>query len=265
MKISEAAQRNHEELFPNHQSTLKATDPELIEIFDNFAFDEVLAESKLDTKTRVMMILASLIACQAVSEYRIMVGAALNVGVTPVQIKEILYQSVPYVGMGKAFEFLHATNEVLTSRGISLPLEGQSTTSAETRYEKGLAAQKAIFGKMIDQLYEQSPKDQLHIQRFLSANCFGDYYTRKGVDLKLRELVTLSMLIASGGLEPQIKGHIQGNLNVGNDRAVLMDVISQLLPWVGYPRTLNAMRCLNETAPAAPPRREPQIDTDSEG
>ena len=77
------------------------------------------------------------------------------------------------------------------------------------------------------------------------------------MDHKLRELVTLSMLIASGGLEPQIKGHIQGNLNVGNDRAVLMDLISQLLPWVGYPRTLNAMRCLNETAPAPPTGAKP--------
>ena len=255
VKITEAAHRHHEELFPNHQSTLKVTDPELIEIFDNFAFDDVLAESKLDTGTRTMMVLASLIACQAVSEYKIMAGAALNVGVTPVQLKEILYQSVPYVGMARAFEFLHATNEVLTGRGFSLPLEDQSTTTRETRHEKGLAAQKAIFGKMIDQLYEQSPKDQLHIQRFLSAHCFGDHYTRNGLDVKLRELVTLSVLIALGGVESQIKGHIQGNLNVGSDRAVVMDLITQLLPWVGYPRTLNAMKCLNEVAPA------PQIAT----
>ena len=124
VKITEAAHRNHEELFPNHQSTLKVTDPELIEVFDNFAFDEVLAQSKLDTRTRTMMILASLIASQAVSEYKIMAGAALNVGVTPVQLKEILYQSVPYVGMARAFDFLHATNELLTARGIPLPLEG---------------------------------------------------------------------------------------------------------------------------------------------
>jgi 4-carboxymuconolactone decarboxylase len=248
VKTGEAAHRNHEELFPNHKSTLKKTDPELIEVFDNFAFDEVLAHGKLDTRIRVMMILASLIGSQAVSEYKVMAAAALDVGVTPVEIKEILYQSVPYAGMAKAFDFLHATNELLTSRGIPLPLEGQSTTNAETRYEKGLAIQKAVFGKMIDQMYEQSPKDQLHIQRFLSANCFGDYYTRKGLDIKLRELVTLSILIALGGVESQIKGHIQGNLNVGNDGGVLMDLMTQLLPWVGYPRTLNALRCLNEVA-----------------
>ncbi len=98
-------------------------------------------------------------------------------------------------------------------------------------------------------MYERSPKDQLHIQRFLSANCFGDYYTRNGLDIKVRELITLSILIALGGVESQIKGHIQGNLNVGNDREILLNLITQLLPWVGYPRTLNALKCLNEVAP----------------
>ena len=47
-----------------------------------------------------------------------------------------------------------------------------------------------------------------------------------------------------------MKGHIRGNVNVGNGRDVLLDVITQLLPWVGYPRTLNALTCLNEIAPA---------------
>ncbi|MBN3888108.1 MAG: carboxymuconolactone decarboxylase family protein [Nostoc sp. JL31] len=248
VRISEAADKNHEELFPNHKSTLIVTDPELIEVFDNFAFDEVIAESKLDTKTRVVLILASIIGSQAVNEYRVMVGAALNVGVTPIEIKEILYQSVPYVGMAKAFDFVHATNEVMSSRGIQLPLEGQSTTSPETRYDKGLAIQKAVFGETIDQMYQRSPKEQLHIQRFLSANCFGDYYTRNGVDIRVRELITLSILIALGGVESQIKGHIQGNLNVGNGKDILLDLITQLLPWVGYPRTLNALKCLQEVA-----------------
>ena len=248
VKISEAAHQHHEELFPNHQSTLKVTDPELIEIFDNFAFDEIISLSKFDTKTRVMLILASIIGSQAVSEYKVMVGAALNVGVTPIAVKEILYQAVPYVGMAKAFDFVHATNEVLSSRGIQLPLEGQSTTSPETRYDKGLAIQKAVFGEMIDQMYERSPKDQLPIQKFLSANCFGDYYTRNGVDIGVRELITLSILIALGGVESQIKGHIQGNLNVGNGKDILLDLITQLLPWGGYPRTLNALKCLNEVA-----------------
>jgi 4-carboxymuconolactone decarboxylase len=101
---------------------------------------------------------------------------------------------------------------------------------------------------MIDDMYDKSPKDQLHIQRFLSANCFGDFYTRTGLDMRMRELVTLSILIAMGA-DAQVKGHVWGNLNVGNGRDVLIDVITQLLPWVGYPRTLNALNAVNEVAP----------------
>jgi len=246
MAISETGQKNHEELFPNYKSTLKVTDPEFIEVFDNFAFDEVLSYGNLDTKTRLMVILASLIAQQTLSEYKAMLSGALNVGVTPVEVKEIVYQSVPYVGIAKTFDFIHATNEILESRGIKLPLEGQSTTSPETRFEKGLAVQKEIFGDMIDKMYQESPANQLHIQKYLSANCFGDYLTRNGLDIKTRELLTFSMLLSLGGCEPQLKGHIQGNINIGNDKEVLLSVVTQLLPYVGYPRTLNAIRCINE-------------------
>lgn len=230
-------------------STLKVTDPELIEIVDNFAFDEVIAHTRLDPKTRAMVTLAAIVGAHGIGEFRVTAGAALDVGVTPIEIKEIVYQSVPYVGMARAFDVIHAANDVLTSRGVPLPLEGQSTTDATTRHDKGLAAQKAIFGAMIDEMHQRSPKDLLHIQRFLSANCFGDFYTRGALDLRVRELITLSILIALGGADAQVKGHVRGNLNVGNGRDVLIDVITQLLPWVGYPRALNALSALNDVAP----------------
>jgi len=249
MSISEKANRNHEEMFPNHKSTLKVTDPELIEVFDNFAFDEVLSYGNLDPRTRLMIILGSMIACQALNEYKVMLGGALNAGVTPIEVKEIVYQAVPYVGMAKVYDFIHATNEILESQGIKLPLEGQSTTSPETRFEKGLSLQKSIFGERIEKMYEQSPANQIHIQKYLSANCFGDYYTRNGLDIKTRELLAFSMILSLGGCEPQLKGHIQGNLNVGNDKETLLSVVTQLLPYVGYPRTLNAIRCINEVVP----------------
>ncbi|GAB2535129.1 carboxymuconolactone decarboxylase family protein [Rhodanobacter koreensis] len=246
MAITETAQRNHDQLFPNHVSTLKVSDPELIETFDNWAFDEVIEAADMDVRLRLMVQLAALIACQAVNEYRVMLGAALNVGVTPVEAREILYQALPYVGMARLFDFLHATSEVFVSRGIALPLPEQSTTTADTRFEKGRAAQKRIFGDRIDAMVAQSPKDQLHIQRFLSANCFGDYYTRNGLDLRTRELLTFAILASLGGCEPQLAGHVAGNLAVGNDRQVLIATITQLLPFIGYPRTLNAIRVINE-------------------
>jgi 4-carboxymuconolactone decarboxylase len=198
-----------------------------------------------------MVQLAAMIAGQAVAEYRVMVGAALTVGVSPVEVKEIVYQAVPYVGMARVFDFLHATNDVLAERGIELPLPGQSTTTPQTRYERGLAVQKQIVGaERVDALYANAPADEQHIQRFLSANCFGDHLTRGGIDVPTRELLTFAMLAALGGCEPQLAGHVAANRNVGNDRGRLVDVLTQLLPCIGYPRTLNALRILDEVAPA---------------
>ena len=250
MAPNEQARRHHDELFPGHVSTLAVTDPELIEYFDNFAFDEVLRHGNLDTRTRLMVQLAALIAVQGLGEYRVILGAALTVGVTPVQAKEIVYQAVPYVGMGKVFDFLHATNDVLIAHGVELPLEGQSTTTPETRAEKGLAVQKQIVGgERVDAMYAAAPADEMHIQRYLSANCFGDHLTRTGLDLQIRELLTFTMLVSMGGCEPQAKGHVAANLNVGNDRQTLLSVATQLLPFIGYPRTLNAIRVIDDVIP----------------
>jgi 4-carboxymuconolactone decarboxylase len=190
-----------------------------------------------------------MIASQALGEYKVMLGGALNVGVIPIEVKEILYQAVPYVGMAKVYDFILATNEIMESRGIKLPLEGQSTTTPETRFEKGYTVQKRILGNRLEKMYADSPANQIHIQKYLSANCFGDYVARNGIDLKIRELLTFSMLLSLGGCEPQLKGHIQGNLTVGNDKERMLSVVTQLLPYVGYPRTLNAIRCLNEVIP----------------
>lgn len=248
-RLSKEAIKNHKAWFPGYVSTVKPTDPELIEIFDNFAFDEVINHGNLNTKTRIMVTLASTIAQNTVSEYRMLLNTALNNGVTPVEIKEILYQSIAYVGVARVIDFIKVTNEFLTSQGVKLPLESQSTTSPETRYEKGLALQKEIFGEMIDDMEKSAPANQKHIQRYLSANCFGDYQTRTGLDKKMRELITFSILVSLGGCEPQVKGHIRGNVAVGNDKEFLLDVVTQLLPYIGYPRTLNAINCLNEVIP----------------
>ena len=113
----------------------------MIEVFDNFAFDEVPRHGDLDTKMRLMAIL---VAQQTLSEYKVMLGGALNVGVTPIEAKEILYHSVPYVGVAKAFEFIHATNEVLKSRGVELPLEGKSTTTPENPFRERAGADCAL-------------------------------------------------------------------------------------------------------------------------
>jgi 4-carboxymuconolactone decarboxylase len=252
MAISEAAQKNHDELFPGRVPALKVTDPELFEIFDNFAFDEVIQHAALDTKTRLMVQLAALIGCQGLSGYRVMLGAALTAGVTPAEAREIVYQAVPYAGMGKVFDFIHATNDILTERGVQLPLPEQGTTTPLTRADRGREIQEQIAGaERVAHMYASAAADDLHFQSFLSGNCFGDYLTRTGIGVPVRELLTFAFLAALGGCDAQVRGHVAANLNVGNSRQALIGVLTVLLPFIGYPRTLNALAAVNEVAPAA--------------
>ena len=248
MAISEFAKKYHEKMFPNHVSAFSETDPEFIERFDNFAFDEVVNQDDMDDKTRFIAILAALLGCQGSDEYRAMLPAALNFGVTPIEVKEIVYQAVAYLGIGRVFPFLKITNEVLQEGGVSLPLPGQTTTTMENRREAGTQAQVDIFGEHMQDFWKSGPEESRHINRWLAANCFGDYYTRTGLDHKQREMITFCFLAAQGGCEPQLTSHAAANIKIGNDKTFLIKIISQCLPYIGYPRSLNALGCVNKAA-----------------
>ena len=248
MSITEASKQYHERMFPGEHSKFLETDPEFIERFDNFAFDEVVNQDDLDDRARMMAILATLLGCQGIDEFKAMLPAALNFGVTPVEVKEIVYQAAAYLGIGRVFPFLQAANDILTARGVKLPLEGQATTTMETRLEAGNQAQVGIFGEGMRNFQDSGPEESRHINKWLADNCFGDYYTRKGLNYRQREMITFCFLAAQGGCEPQLTSHAAGNMRIGNDKAFLIKIISQCLPYIGYPRSLNALRCVNEAA-----------------
>ena len=176
--------------------------------------------------------------------------AALNLKVDPVKIKEAIYQATPYIGYPRAEDALAQINTVFEERGIRLPLEGQGTVTEETRFKEGVATQKRIFGSAgIDAMHKNAPKGQEHISiNYLSAWCFGDTYTRKALDLKTRELLTFVAISALGGCEPQVKAHAQGNLNMGTTKQQLVETLALMTPYIGFPRTLNALGCVNAIA-----------------
>lgn len=230
-------------------SGISATDPEFSALWENFIKNDVLPKNTFDEQMRYRLILASNIATQSFGLYENTVQEALDKGLPATEIKEILYQSVPYVGYGKAFDFILVTNEIFKERGIDLPLKGQSTTTPEQRFSKGLALQTGIFGNVIAEGFKSAPKDELHIREYLSSNCFGDYYTRGDLGLKTRELLTFVMLVSMGGADSQVKSHVQGNVNIGNGRDVLISAITQILPYIGYPRSLNGLAAVDAIVP----------------
>ena len=246
---SERAENKLQELFGTTQLSAEDLDPEFFEIMKRFMYGEVFYQGNLDRRQRELIALVVLTTIQCLSEVRVHVGAALNIGVTPVEIKESLYQCAPFIGFPRVQEALKIVNEVMLSRGISLPLDSQRQIGEGERFEKGGEIQFPIYGNRIKQAVSNLPDEQREsIPRYLTELCFGDLYTRAGLDLQTRELLILCVLCALGGTDLQIKSHATGNLKVGNSRETVISAITFCLPFIGFPRTLNAINIAKEVS-----------------
>ena len=150
----------------NQPLDLAVTDPEWTAITTAFAGQEVPAASPLTGKERWLCVLSALLGCQGMGAFRKALGSALDDGVEPVAVREVIYQATAYLGTG---------------------------------------------------LNDQE-----------------------------REMITFCFLLAQGGCENQLRGHTRGNLGVGNDKTRLYAFVEQCMPYIGYPRTLNAMNIVDE-------------------
>ena len=248
--LTQIAEKNTSTLGIGHtsaqDSALFRSDPEFMRNLYNFAYDEVFMEKKayLEPKIRSIVILAALLGCQCGEEFTVLLTAALNTGLAPIEAREIIYQAAAYMGFARIRPFLTAANQVFTERGITLPLEAQGTTIAENRREKGNQIQITIFGEGMRNNWNTGKPWRQTLNSWLAANCFGDYYTRGGLDIKTRELVTFCILAADGSCAPQLASHIAGNITVGNTKDLLIRAVLNMTPYIGYPRTLNAIACV---------------------
>lgn len=234
------------DLFDNFER-IERNDPEFHEIFKNFAYDEVMGYSSLDEKETVLVTLASLIACQSPKAFKKILLSAIDKYITPEEVKELLYQSVPYVGFGRAHNFFGGVIKVFNKKGIELPLDERSNTTPENRHQKGREIQDRYFGaEFIQAMNDNAPESQKHFNTFLEGYCFGDFYTRDGLNDQQRELITFTFIATLGGCENQLRGHTQGSLSVGNSKEKLISAITVILPYIGFPRSLNALSIVSE-------------------
>lgn len=220
---------------------------ELDDMMKHYGSDYI--NEHLDTKTQQLVILSTMTSLQAYSQIKDQTFTALDSGVKPAEIKEAVYQAAPYCGYTKALSAMEAVDEAFKERKIPT-VKSQATVTEENRYEKGLEVQCSIFGPEIGTITEDMAESQKVITEYLSGICFGDFYTRGTLDVKTREILTLSVLTANGGCESQIGSHTNGNLTVGNTRDQMLAVVLLCVPYNGYPRTLNAMNAINTAADA---------------
>lgn len=174
-------------------------DPELAVTMQRFIYGNIKEQAKLPDRERELVTIVTLATLQNQKMLQQHVEAAFHVGVAPLEIRESLYQVAPYIGFPRAFDALDIANQVFKKNGVKLPLPDDGTVTEADRLEKGLDVQVGIYGERIRNNRTKAAPDTLHVQDDLSAFCFGDTYTRRTLDLKTRELLTMSVIAAMGG------------------------------------------------------------------
>lgn len=235
------------ELFGGKPVSNEGSDPEFMRILQRFIFGEVCYVGSLDNRMRELITVTVLVVNQTLPQLKAHIGACLRVGVTPLEIREAVYQCAPFVGFPKTLNAIAAMNEVFVQKGIELPLESAQTVDEDDRYERGAALQTPLYGSEIADRYSWLPDGfDKAVPRWLTELCFGDFATRKGLDGKTRELLTVVMLAAMGGAETQVRAHAAGALRAGNTKEEIVCALSQAMPYTGIPRLFNALNCAKE-------------------
>ena len=223
---------------------LRASDGALARIFSRLTAD-VASRAALPERDRRLAVLSACMGCGGTDAFRAELADALDAGFPPEAAREAVMQATAYLGMGRALSFVQAAAEIFAADGVSFPPEPED---GGDRAARGEAMQVAIFGEGMRGFHASGDALARPVNLLLSENCFGDYYVRGGLSARERELVTFCLLAAQGGCEAQLAGHVAGNFNVGNDAAYLGKAVLCILPWIGYPRSLNALACVRNAA-----------------
>lgn len=227
-------------------STLQTYDDPEMDAIESRMLNVSQRGTSLSLKQKYLVLVSAAASQGCAESLGDIVTRALKDKISPVAIKEAIYQCAPYAGMSRTRSIYSAVNDSMRAAGIKLPLPTQATTTDADRIEKGIAVQTAIFGDDIGKMHSATPEKQRPlVVDDLSGWCFGDFYTRKGLTVRERELVTFTAIASLGGCEAQLKAHTAANIREGNSKQNLIDALHIAVPLLGFPRTLNALAVVN--------------------
>lgn len=177
-----------------------------------------------------------------------MLPISYHSGVTSVELKEIVYEATPLIGFAHTLPYLKRINDYLNVENVELPLAPQSAIDKQNRTQEGASLRRTLFGESADSDEEFRKMGAGHIDSWISGDYLGAYLTRNGLSLQEREMIAFCLLMAQPDCANELRGHIMANLRVGNTAHFLIAVASQCLPYIGYPRAMNAVKTIAEVA-----------------
>jgi len=115
------------------------------------------------------------------------------------------------------------------------------------RLDKGKHWFNEVYGEgKADGLIEMQTGLAQDLARFGIEFNFGDIYSRPGLTLAQRELLTIASLVTIGGLEAQLRGHTRGAIRVGCSPTEIIETVIHTVQYSGFPKALNAIRVVTD-------------------
>jgi 4-carboxymuconolactone decarboxylase len=218
--------------------------PDLGRFTVDFGYGEVMSRPGLDLRTRQLCTVAALAALgTAQPQLRYHIDGARNVGCTPNEVVETLLLVAVFAGFPAALNGVTAAREIFERRGDAVAtgdgrLDDEGTAD---RYERGMRALERVSGgsgrEVVERLADLAPD----LGRFIIEFSYGDVIGRPGLDDRTKELATVAMCTALGTAQPQLAVHIAAALNVGATREEIVEAITQMALYAGFPAALNAI------------------------
>lgn len=119
------------------------------------------------------------------------------------------------------------------------------------RLDKGKEWFERVYGEgKADGLVAMQEGLAQDLARFGIEFNFGDIYSRPGLTLAQRELLSLAALTMMGGVDAQLQGHTRGAINVGCTPTEIIEAVIHTVQYSGFPRALNAMRVVTDALKA---------------
>jgi len=221
--------------------------PDLNRIAGEFLFGSIWHRPALTDHRREMITLTCLTVLKRDNQVRRHLGNALNLGLTPVQIVEVLMHSSYYSGVPATLDALTIAKQVFDEKGVDYTPQKvfDSNETPDDLYNRGVARRVEYMGPPSGGGQGPVTEAEKEFNRLTTEYYWGSIWNRPGLTLPERSICTMAALTALGR-ESQLASHIRGGLNVGLTQEEIVEVFIHATFYCGLPFVRSAIDLANE-------------------
>lgn len=224
---------------------LKDIAPDLVKYIIEFSFGDIYSRKGTNLQQKEIAAVAALTAMgNASPQLKVHTHAALNVGCLPEELVEVMIQMVGYSGFPSAINGINILKEVLNED--HLKIKPAEEDEKEDRFSYGVEWLSRLDENQVEVLKDNFKDTAPDLVKFIVAFGYGDVFSRKNLDPKMRQIATIAALTAIGTAQPQLAFHIKGGLNVGLTKEEIIETIMLMTVYSGFPSAINGINTAKE-------------------